>query len=58
MTKKIKVVDVSPAEAIEEVTVEVQPVEDVKDEVISETKPIEETKEVEEETSKGQGLFL
>jgi len=60
MAKKIKVVDVSPGEAIEEVTVEVQPVEeakpveDVKEEVVSETKPIEETKEVEEETNKGQ----
>jgi hypothetical protein len=58
MVKKIKVVDVTPVEAIEEVAPEpqpveesqpveeTQPVEEVKEEVVVEDKPIEETKNV------------
>ena len=61
MVKKIKVVDVAPVEAIEEIKKEVQPVEepqpveDVKDEeeVVLETEPLEDTKEIKEETNEG-----
>ena len=51
MVKKIKVVDVATAGAVEEVSPveDLQPVDDVENEVVvEETKPIEDVKEVEE----------
>ena len=70
MVKKIKVVDVTPVEAIEEVAPEpqpveesqpvegTQPVEEVKEEVVAEDKPIEETNQTKLDLLSSKGALL